>query len=243
MKSPWRGTFFAAMVVVACLAVFGVIMLFRFGSIETTATVAQAQTAAEVGVAPLGRTSFEFTGRIDQEGAIFRIYGYVTYLHDLPPGLLFTHPITHSEATARITISGTTTLTERTVISNVFHVDSAGIIRFYFDEDDGASFDDLASFGRGTLIGSANVRLNNILTVTGPNSGLANGGGSIEHVEAGTFEVGGEEYQFGRSGMIERVTFAGSGVRLVPEPPVAIIAVGGAGTVAAFDTFVPLTEK
>jgi hypothetical protein len=205
--------------------------------------VAQGDDAMEVGVAPIGRTAFEFTGRIDQDGAIFRMHGYVTYIYGLPPGLLFTDPITHTEATARITISGTTTLTERTVISNVFHVDSIGTLTFFFDEDEGASYDDLATFGRGVAIASTDARLQNILTVTGPNTGITNGSGELIHTEALPFALGNEEYQFGRDGMVQRVTFAGGGVRLVPEPPVAIIAVGGAGTVAGFDTFVPLAEK
>jgi hypothetical protein len=247
MSSSKRKVVVATLTLAAFVVLYGAFTLVPFGSLSVDPSTAIAQgDAEEIGVAPVGRTAFEFTGRIDQEGEIFRIYGYIPYIYGLdnqPPSLLFTHPITHSEATARITLSGTTTLTERTIISNVFHVDSIGTVNFYFDEDTGASYDDLASFDRGELIGSASVRLQNILTVTGPNTGIASGSGEMIQTEALSFELDGNEYQFGRRGMVQRVTFSGGGIRMVPEPPVAIIAVGGAGTVAGFDTFVPSVEK
>jgi hypothetical protein len=222
-----------------------VLSFLQFGPANTTVEVANAQAdgPAEVGVAPVGRTALEFTGRIDQEGNILRLHGYVTHLYDLPAGLLFSQPITHSEATARITMSGTATLTERTAISNVFHVDAVGIVNFYFDEDEGASFDDLNSFGRGEMIGSTAARLQNVLTVVAPDFGITNGSGEMIHAEAVTFVLDGEEYTFGREGMVQRVAFTGSGVRFVPNPPVAMIAIGGATTVAGFDMFVPLAAK
>jgi hypothetical protein len=240
-----RGLLITASTFLTFFAILVLITLMRLGAPATASKVdaVQATSAKEVGDAPLGRTAFEFTGRIDQDGPTFRIYGYVTYLYDLPPGLLFTQPVTHSEATARITLSGTTTLTDRSIISNVFHVDSAGTVSFYFDKDHGASFDDLDSFGRGQAIGAANVRLQNVLSVTGPNTGTANGSGEMIHTISLPFQLNGVDYKLGRPGMVQRVTFSGSGVRFVPEPPVSIIAIGGAGTVAGFDTFVPSAKK
>jgi hypothetical protein len=250
IKEPFMGAsrkniLLLGLLLTAFIAVYLLSVLLRPTTNNTVAGVALAQgpDATEIGVAPPGRTALEFTSRIDQEGATFRLYGYVTHLHNLPAGLLFTHPISHSEATARILMSGTTTLVERTVLSNVFHIDSVGELTFYFDEDEGASFDDLASFGRGVPIGSATMRIQNVLTVIGPNTGITDGSGELVHTTAIPFVLDGVEYQLGRPGMIERVTFAGGGVRFVPDPPVAIIAVGGAGTVAGFDTNVPFVKK
>lgn len=245
MKRSWGWTLFAALGLLSCLVVY---VLATAPQPASTATMAEAAvvpaaTMTDVGAPRVGRTAFEFTARIDQQGGRFDIHGYVTYLHNLDTQLLFTDPITHSEATARITISGTTNLTSRSILSNVFNVDSVGTITFYFDEDEGASFDDLDSFARGTAIGTANAQLQNILTVTGPDTGIANGGGELLHTAATPFTLDGTEYRLGRPGLVERVNFTGGGVRFVPEPPVAIIAIGGNGMVVGFDTFVPQAEK
>src|SRR5688572_12542540 len=100
MKRSWGWTLFAALGLLSCLVVY----VLATSPQPEPATMADAAavpaaTMTDVGVAPVGRTAFEFTARIDQHGGVFDIYGYVTYLHDLPPGLLFTQPMTHSEAT------------------------------------------------------------------------------------------------------------------------------------------------
>lgn len=245
MNNRWKPLVVVGLAIVASLATYLGMEFLRsgLGAVEPAAVVAQGEAPIEVGVAPAGRTSFEFTGRIDQEGPTLRVYGYVTYLYDLPPGLLFTQTTNHSEATARITLSGTTTVIERTVINNIFHADAVGSITFYFDENGGASFDDLASFASGIPVGRAHARLQNVLTVTSQNTGLANGAAEMFTTDAESFNLAGVEYVIGRSGMVQRVSFAGGGVRYAAEPPIAIIAIGGAATVAGFDTFMPEVKK
>jgi hypothetical protein len=152
----------------------------------------------------------------------------------VPDGALFTTAFTPTAETARITFSSETEMTTRSVISNVFNVGAEGKITFYFDPTGGASFDDPDSFKDGTAIGEADMHLQNILTVIGENTGIADGFGDLVQTSALTFTVGAESYQFGQEGLALRASFAGGGVRTNPVIPQAIIAVAGNATVSGY---------
>ena len=80
-----------------------------------------AASPIEVGSALAGQNAVEYVGRVDQDGANFASYGYLTHINGLTDTLLFsgTFPLVN-EANARFTFYATATLTSRYVISSVF---------------------------------------------------------------------------------------------------------------------------
>lgn len=199
-----------------------------------------AAAAPQVGVAPFGRNAFEYVGRIDQDGESFTSYGYLTYLDGMSPTDLYTQPLTPTETTARFTFSATATMSSRAVISNVFSLDADGELTIYFQESGGASFTDPASFAQGTPVAVNSVRFHNVLTVIGPNTGLANGIGELTQNTAGQFTLGATTYQFGQGGMQQRSSFNGFGIRSEPLIPRAAIVVAGDSMVTGYQTNLPL---
>jgi hypothetical protein len=193
---------------------------------EVRTPSAEAATSTVV-TTSLGDNTFEFVGRIDQEGEAFTGYGYLTYVDGLTTTLLFTTPMTPTETTARFTFSSTATMSGRSVISNLFSIDAVGELTIYFDADGGATFSDPSSFAQGDVVAEHTARFHNVITVLAPNTGLANGIGELSQTTAGEFELNGETYQFGRTGLQERMSFTGFGIRTEPLIPRAEIAVAG----------------
>lgn len=225
--------------VVALLIAAGLATVFFASAWQSTS----AATAAEIGIAPAGRNSMEFVGIVDQNGPQFSYYGYLTYIAGITQTLLFRDPISHTEATARFTFSGTSTLTGRSVVENLFNLNAAGTVTFYYDETQGADFDDPSSFARGTAIATATTRFHNVLIVTAPNTGIANGEAELTQTVTTPFVVGGQSYQFGRNGLQQRFTYNGIGKRLEPTTPRAVIVIGANGQVTGLPTFLPQVEK
>jgi hypothetical protein len=225
---------------VAALCVAVVLTLIFFASTWQGSTAA---TNAEIGVAPVGQNSMEFVGIVDQNGPQFTYYGYVTYLAGITSTLLFRDPISHTEATARITFHGTSAMTGRSIVNNLFNLNAAGTITFYYDENQGADFNNPDSFTRGTAIASATTRFHNVLVVTAPNTGIANGEAELLQTTATSFDLAGQSYQLGRSGLQHRFTYNGFGTRLEPATPRAVIVIAANGQVTGQPTFLPQVEN
>lgn len=202
-----------------------------------------AATTAEIGVAPAGQNSMEFVGIVDQEGLEFTYYGYVTYIAGITNTLLFRDPISHTEATARFTFHGASSLIGRSVVNNLFNLNAAGTITFYYDENQGADFNDPASFARGTAIASATTRFHNVLVVTAPDTGIANGEAELLQTSVTPFVVNGQSQQLGRLGLQHRFTYNGFGTRLEPVAPRAVIVIAANGQATGQSTFLPLVEN
>jgi hypothetical protein len=202
-----------------------------------------AATTVDVGMPQPGQNSMEFVGIVDQDGLNFTYYGYVTYLAGASNSLLFTGPFTQTEDTARFTFHGTATMTERAIISNVFNLNAAGTITFYYDESPGADFDNPASFIRGTAIATSTTRFHNVLSVIAPNTGVATGMAELTQTATEPFEVSGQTYYLGRTGMQQRFTYSGSGVRLEPTTPRAIIIIAADGQVTNLPIYMPNVHR
>lgn len=194
----------------------------------SAATARQLQSQGN-SVTEVGSGNYQFVGRIDQVGTQFTGYGYLYDIQGLPPNELFTDPLDPSETTAHFTYYATATLSSRAVLADavraLFALDSVGEITFYYQSTPDASFDDPESFASGTAITTAEVQLQDILTVTAPNRGLANGSGEFKVVTAAQFEFGGDAVRFGRPGKTYRVSTFGDAVRTdasIPESSVLL---------------------
>jgi hypothetical protein len=210
---------------------------------SSTGQGSSAVTQTEIGIAPIGQNSTEFVGFVEQNGAQLSYYGYVTYIAGISETLLFRDPISHTEATARFTFHGTATVTERSVVNNLFNVNATGTITFSFDETQGANFGNPASFARGTAVASATTRFHNVLIVTAPNTGLATGEAELRQTAATSFLLAGQSYQLGRQGAQQRFTYNGFGTRLEPTLPRAVIVIAANGQVTGLPTFLPHVEN
>jgi hypothetical protein len=212
------------------------------GTWQGTSAAPPAATAAEVGVAPIGRNSVEFVGIVDQNGLDFTYYGYLTYIAGITDTLLFTDPISHTEKTARFTFYGSATMTGRAIVNNLFNLNASGVITYYFDETQGADFANPSSFRRGVAIASATTRFQNVLVVTAPDTGIANGVAELTQTSATPFVLAGQSHQLGRNLMEQRFTYNGFGNRLEPTTPRAVIVIAANGQVTGLPTLLPLIE-
>jgi hypothetical protein len=202
-----------------------------------------AATSAEIGVAPTGQNSVEYVGIVDQNGANFTAYGYLTYIAGITDTLLFSDPLSRTESTARFTFYGTATMTARSVVNNAFNLNADGQLTFYYDEDQGADFGDPTSFMRGAAVADAAARFQNVLMVTAPNTGIANGVAELHQTAATSFVLAGQSYQLGRNSLDHRFEFDGFGTRLEPVAPRALIVIAGNGQVTGARTFLPQVQR
>lgn len=176
-----------------------------------------------------GEERLEFIARIDQNGPEFVIYGYVTAANEIPAERLFaegTPPAERGPQAARVTFYGTASITARSIIENIFNVSSRGSVTFYYQEQ-GADFADPASFQQGEQVAVTDISFQNVITVTAPNTGISNGTGTMTFTDIEEFSSGGEEYELAGEDERQRVTMVGSGTRIEPEPPQAMIHVAG----------------
>lgn len=202
---------------------------------ETTPTV-PAGPAEIVGAPTDGSNALEYIGRIDQRGATFTVYGYVTYIAGMEPAELFTdpNPTNWSEATARFTYFGSATLTSRAIVDNrLFVVTAEGTAQVYFNPNAGASFDVPESFFSGTAVSESEISIRNALSVVAPDTGVTNGSGAMTFTSATPFDLNGTTYQIGEPDTRLRVSFTGVGVRLEPTEPRAVVAIAASAVPVA----------
>jgi hypothetical protein len=161
----------------------------------------------------------------------------------VPDSVLFSDPINHSEATARITYYATATLTARSVISTVTELNALGTTTFYFDTA-AADFNDPASFANGSAIGLSTQRSQNIVNVQSPNTAIATNFGELVQLSASTFTYQGQTYAFGRVGSQLRSFFTGEGARTDPVAPRSfIIGAGHATSISGNGVNLPYVSK
>lgn len=190
---------------------------------------AMAQGNQVLGAAADGTNALEFVEQIDQNGLDLVGYGYVTHLSGLADSELFSDPDPTKwyAPTARITFSATGKLTDRYTFQNIIATDSVGTLTYYFNEKPQADFKDAKSFATGTPIATFSLRLQNILTVTQPDTGLAMGTGELLQQSTSKFTLNGKSYNLGYEGLIQRSTSFGSGKRTDPKLPQSQFAIAG----------------
>jgi len=199
----------------------------------------------QVGTGAAGQNAFEFIGRINQNDLEFTGFGYLTYIKDLNNAQIYTNPLNPSEDTARFTYVATATLTSRAILSDVFVINSQGTITFYFTESPpNRSFDDPASFANGTPIATASMRYQDILLVQSPSKGLATGVSEVTQLNASTFTLNGQSYQFGQPNLFYRFSTVGNGTRTSLEPLISsVLLAGNAVTDNSQQMYLPIIER
>ena len=163
----------------------------------------------------------ELSGRIDQVGAKFTGYGFVTGLEGVDPQALTEAGGSEiSEKDARLTFVFEADLTSRAIVGDSFSVATDGELTFYLDDQPGADLADSESFAAGEEVAKGKLRVTNVVTVYAPDSGIATATGGLELDESSSFDLGGEDTSIGESGDTYRVTLTGRGTRtdaLIPE--------------------------
>ncbi|HSM54952.1 MAG TPA: hypothetical protein VK879_02255 [Candidatus Sulfomarinibacteraceae bacterium] len=203
----------------------------------------------EGSVTEISSDSYQFAGRIDQDGFDFAAYGYIYDIEGVAPAELFSdsNPLFTSETTAHFTYYASAELTSRAVMTDtdraIFALDSVGEIVYYYQESPSASFDDPQSFAQGTPVMTATIRLQDILTVTGPDRGLAVGNGKLSVLSAEPFTFGGETVRFGRPGKSYQISTQGDAVRTDAQiPQSSVLLAGDAISVTWWQNFLPIVE-
>jgi len=209
------------------------------GALALTPSVAAgASPATTVGTGDAGQTAIEFVAKVDQTGPRFDFYGYATYVRGLPESALFAKQgIDQSEATARITFSGSTTLTQRSIMGDdVYALTSSGAITFHLAPG-GASFSDPSSFSRGPAIATELLRFQNLITVryseqagdssSAGTTAISIGSGDLAQRASAVFAIGGKRYRLGRKGLDQRVFADGQGTLVDQTTPRAVMLVAG----------------
>lgn len=191
-----------------------------------------------VGAARNGRSSIEIIGLIQQSGANFVGYGYLTHLSGLNDSLLFADPADQSESTARFTFVAESTLDKRSTVNNVVNIASSGDLAIYFHRDGaGADFAQPDSFQSAKQLASLKIRFQNILNIqtSGPPArGITTLFADSRQRESAGFSLQGRRFLFGTVGLRHHFEAAGEGVRPDPsaEPPQTTTTFAGNARVA-----------
>jgi hypothetical protein len=224
------------------LLILGTAFLFNLSFGQEATVVAQAQT----GVGADGTNAFELIGRIDQEGFAFTGYGYLTHIRGLEHNQLFTgaDPTNAFEDTARFTFVAESALTSRSILTEVFTIDSTGVITFYFTQTPpDRTFDNPASFAAGIPIATATIRYHDILLVQAPNRGLAVGTAELSQQNVTAFTLNGESYNFGRPGLPYRLSTIGNATRTDADLPRSFVLLAGHATTGGQQAFFPFITQ
>jgi hypothetical protein len=196
------------------------------------ASGAPSRATVSIGVGAVGQHSFEFIGKIDQNGGDFTAYGYLTAVRGLPDSLLFTNATAHSEATARFTFSAPGKLLARSVLGTLFVLSTTGTLTIYVSSGGGATFSNPSSFQHGSVIATLSAQLQSIVNVQAPNQGILTVMGDTAQQTVHPFTLGGGTYRMGRIGLQAQMAGVGQGTRLDPTAPRASFNFAGAAIVA-----------
>ena len=173
--------------------------------------------------------AFEFVVTVHQRAFEFELYGVLTRVAGIEPSLLFTtsDPTGRDSATGRLTLAGTVTGTSRTILEQVFDVNAEGDIGFYFNETGGADPASPEAFQAGVQVATARARLQNVILVTAPQTGLANGAGDLEFISSEPFTIAESTFQFRLGEPRLRISWFGGGALLDPALPESIVQAAG----------------
>jgi|1186.fasta_scaffold35261_2 hypothetical protein len=169
--------------------------------------VATAAGEPRIGAIP-GQISFEFVGKLLQNGAAFEGFGYLTRIAGVSASALFSSA-DHSEATAHFTFHAGTTLTGRSHLNNLEILDADGPMVFYHRGVPGASFSDPASFTAGQRVATFATHLQSVVVAQSVDQGSHQLEGLLVQSSAPLWQLNGQERRFGAVGQRQRVTANG----------------------------------
>lgn len=184
-----------------------------------------------IGVPRVGQNALEFIGHIEQTGFTVNVYGYLTNVAGISPEMLFAtgiNPFFRDQASARITFTLTGGGTSRNQYEGIFVNTASGVLTLYYSETPvAASFEDPASFSRGTPIATFDLNLQTILNVQEPNVGVLYAPVDATQTSATAFTIDGATYTLGQSGLLYHMVLFGQGFRASEEPLAASYHFGG----------------
>lgn len=225
---------------IAALAVIVLLLVFTGQELYS-----QGESVSEI-----GSGSYQFVGRIDQEGINFTAYGYVYDIEGVAPEELFSDSdaVNASESTAHFTYYATAELTSRAVITDtnraIFPLNSVGEITYYYQDSPSASFSDPQSFIQGTAVTTATIRMQDVLTVQAPNRGLAIGTGELSVSSTEPFTFGEDLVRFARPGKSYRISTMGDAIRTDPvTPESSVLLAGDAASAPFWQNFLPVIDE
>ncbi len=181
----------------------------------------------QVGVAPENEDALELLIKIEQAGADFTTYGYVTRIAGLADSALFSGHGGRDETTARFTFHSVTHMTGRSINEPIHALQVSGPLSIYLQRTPGADFAHPASFKAGKLIASYDGEFQSIVNVTAPAKGIETLTGSLVQKSAPRFTLAGSGHVLGAVGLRHRVTATGDGTLLEPTEPRAVLLLAG----------------
>jgi hypothetical protein len=141
-------------------------------------------------------------------------------------------PRAEDPSTARLTYLSTATVQGLSQVGDVITVLARGSLRFFYQQDGGASFDDFQSFGRGRRIALFRAVFQNDLALEAPERANVKLTADFAQQSAERFRIGGRTRRLGRRGLTWVMEANGRGQLLDPGPPRSVIVIGGTMGVA-----------
>ncbi len=179
--------------------------------------------AAMVGTATLesGSSAWELIGQTEQDGQDVEHFGYLTHISGLLDELLFFDPDDRTEATARFTFFGSSTITARHEHGDIIVTAAPGEMRIYFKETLLPSdFSDKGSFRNGTLIALFSVSYHSVLNVEHDDEDIGSTAATAEltQSEANQFGLNGKNLKLGQKNLHGRLSISGEGNKTSDSP-------------------------
>lgn len=182
-----------------------------------------------IGQPAVGEVAWKFVGRLDQDGAKFSGYGYVTFLSGLADADLYAST-PGTEKTARFTVVIAAQETGVNKLNDLTVVNTSGTATIYRNDQPAGDFADPSSFAKGTVVAVTDVSGQNILSINPDdrNKGIAAATAQLHQTTANSFPAGaGGDKPFGRVGLVERMALSGQGKRTDPNGPKSLLEVAG----------------
>jgi len=189
------------------------------------APAVQAQAVRRLGVPGSGRAAAEVVGRLVQDGLAVTGHGFLTRLSGVTDSAMF-RGSDRTAAGARFTFTAATEVRDRFISGALFSATLLGTISFFFDEQ-GGDFENPATFADGRRIASFDARIQNVLTVIGPDQALTTLRAELTQRTAPRFSLDGRRTRYGRRGLRSGLWATGPGTRTDVAAPRAVFEVGG----------------
>jgi len=189
--------------------------------------VAAAAGGGRVGEGPTDRRTIDFIARIEQVGTSLVGLGYLTRVAGLPLSTLFTR--TPAKSTADPGATDTSVARFAFVMQAQMEAIAAlgasitgqgqGSSTIHFLPDGGASLDDPATLGAGTVVATFSFPFQHTLAIDAPDHALGNFSADLTQRSARVFAFGGGRYQLCKPGLPWSLKASGRGTRTDPTTP------------------------
>jgi hypothetical protein len=187
----------------------------------------------EVASGPLREPTLQLVGRNTTSQNAITFVGYLKGVANLDPPDLFAAD-DHTVGTARFTYVADVTISASSNRADTTTTDGSGVLRIYFAEDGGASWDNPLSFAAGQQVAEYTLDLRETLQRQAPGVGVAVGDGQLVQRAAETFQIGDESFTFGLVDIAQRLRYVGA-----PLPNAG----GGSATAIMLTGTVSVTQR